>query len=120
MRVVLPIVLVAGLTSCAGESRDQPTSGSITIVVVLPDEWPDAIYPDEPEITIEHGWQARFPTTGMRTDISLPEPGQYRVGAITGDGGCFDTAGVTIAGNPTVDVRDGDTVELVDTGEICD
>ena len=112
------MIPVAVLASCASGSAGDQHDASITVVVVLPDDWPDPIYP--PEISIEHGWQRRFPTAGPRTEISLPEPGQYRVGAITGDGGCFDTAGVANAGNPTVELGDRATVRLIDSGEICD
>jgi hypothetical protein len=124
VRTARSIVLAVSLTACGADSRagqvDDSTRASISIIVVLPADWPDPIYPDPPELLIEHGSQIRLPTTGRRTDVDLPTPGEYRIGAITGDGGCFDTAGVGLAGNPTLDVRDGDTIRLIDTGEVCD
>jgi len=96
--------------------------GSITITVIGPADWPNPIYPDPPEIVIEDATslETRRAMTDGGTEVRLPAAGSYRVGAVTGDGGCFDTAGVTDAGNPPVEVDDGDTVQLIDTGEICD
>ena len=120
MLPALALVATAGCTTASPD--DPPGSDVIEIVVVLPVGWPEPFYPGQPEVTIERvdGPEVRFETTGRRTSVVLPEPGDYRVGAIIEDGGCFDTAGVANAGNPPVTVSNGDVFELVDTGELCD
>lgn len=92
------------------------------MLVVLPDGWPEPIYPGEPVIVVESesGDEFRFDTTGRRNRVSLARPGEYKVGAVIEDGGCYDTAGVADGGNPPIEVTDGAVLNLIDTGELCD
>lgn len=100
---------------------DEATSG-IEITVVLPSGWPNPIYPGQPNVVIEDedDQEHVFTATDRRVSVQLPAAGDYSVGAMIEDGGCYDTAGIADAGNPPVSVADGDVFELRATGEICD
>ena len=107
-------------TSTALEEEDA--SSSIEIVVVLPTDWPNPIYPGSPDVVVEadDGDEFRTVADGDRITLQLPSSGDYSVGAVIEDGGCYDTAGVSDSGNRAIEVDDGDVIRLRDTGEICD
>jgi hypothetical protein len=131
LALALALILTVALAFTACSATDDGGRGTAvattertatTIVVRLPDDWPDPIYPDTPTLVIEDEVGADIVTVPAGDGtmlVALPGPGTYRIGAITG-GGCFDTAGVAPRGNPPIEVADGDTIRLIDTGEICD
>ena len=111
----------ATVTTNTAPTEDDAGS-SIEIVVVLPSDWPNPIYPGSPEVVVEaeDGEEFRTVADGDRITIQLPVSGHYSVGAVIEDGGCYDTAGVSDSGNRAIEVDDGDVIRLRDTGEICD
>jgi hypothetical protein len=118
-RVLLAIAV--GMTAACGDARPD---GAIDVVVILPESWPDPMYTSRPEVYAESsdGNTIRTLADGFRIELRLPASGMYSVGATakTGGGACWDTAGVTDAGNPPVEVDDGDVLRLRATGDICE
>jgi hypothetical protein len=126
------VAIVAALLAAACGSTAEPpeastpgeldNSSSVEIVVVLPVDWPSPAYPGRPVVVVEgiDGAEVRIAAPSERVTVDLPASGDYSVGAVIEDGGCFDTAGVADAGNPPVALDDGDVVRLQDTGELCD
>jgi hypothetical protein len=122
--VVITTMLSAAAAcgSSAPGDTDDTADSSIEIVVALPDDWPNPMYTGRADVVVERvdGVEFRTPARDRRVTVQLPAHGDFTVGAVVEDGGCFDTAGVAQGGNPSVPLDDGDVVTLQDTGEICD
>jgi hypothetical protein len=135
---VLMSLVAAGCGSDVVPTETAPDSGTaasadtgpvddsaIRVVLVRPDDWPNArFYPSSAEVVVGTDEEIVATTTldGATVEIELPSPGEYRISAVAEaeDGECWHYAGWPEITANALAMVDGDTtLELIDSGEVC-
>lgn len=98
---------------------------AISVVLVRPEDWPNGrFYPSSAEVVVGTDEEIVATTTldGATVEILLPGPGEYRILATAEaeDGECWHYAGWPKTSANALAMVDGETtLELIDSGEVC-